>query len=77
MEENKRVFMSNEIAEISAALTEFQCAIEHPKLEKEVSDQNKIGFLLQVQVCRPFGLCEGCHTGSSKASGLASLRLYV
>ena len=59
MEENKRVFMSNEIAEISAALTEFQCAIEHPKLEKEVS-----GFLLQVQVCRPFGLCEGCHTGA-------------
>ena len=54
MEENKRVFMSNEIAEISAALTEFQCAIEHPKLEKEVS----------VKTSRPFGLCEGCHTGA-------------
>ena len=43
MEENKRVFMSNEIAEISAALTEFQCAIEQPKLEKEVSVKTRSG----------------------------------
>ena len=62
MEENKRVFMSNEIAEISAALTEFQCAIEHPKLEKEVSVKTRSGSSYKFKYADLS--CEGCHTGA-------------
>lgn len=46
MEENKiqtNSFMSAEINEISAALSEFQGSLEQPKLEKEVKVKTKVG----------------------------------
>ncbi len=46
MEENKitlNSFMSAEINEISAALSEFQGSLEQPKLEKEVKVKTKTG----------------------------------
>ena len=73
MEENKIIinsFMSAEINEISAALSEFQGSIEQPKLEKEVKVTMKSGGKYSFKYADLSACCKAAAP-ALKANGLA------
>ena len=75
MEENKIIinsFMSAEINEISAALSEFQGSIEQPKLEKEVKVTMKSGGKYSFKYADLSACCKAAAP-ALKANGLGCL----
>lgn len=70
MEENKQVFMSDEIKDLSAALTDFQSKIEQPKLEKEVVVKTKTGSSYKFKYA-DLSACVRAATPALKEAGLA------
>ena len=73
MEENKIIinsFMSAEINEISAALSEFQGSIEQPRLEKEVKVTMKSGGKYSFKYADLSACCKAAAP-ALKANGLA------
>lgn len=67
-------YMSAEIDQITAALSDFQGAIEQPKLEKEVKVKTKTGGSYSFKYADLSACCKAAAPGL-KANGLAIVQL--
>lgn len=79
MEENKIMansFMSEQIDLISAALSEFQGAVEQPRLEKEVSVRTKAGGTYKFRYA-DLSACVKAAAPTLKANGLSVTQVII
>ena len=76
MEENPIVFMSDEIDQIAAALSEFQSEIKQPELSKEVSVKTRTGGTYSFKYA-DLSSCVKAAVPALKKAGLAVTQLVI